>query len=39
VIKKVFGPTGDELFAEVRTEHNEELYNVYSSLGFVRVVQ
>jgi hypothetical protein len=31
VLKRIFGPNGDEVTGGWRKLHNEELYNVYSS--------
>jgi len=39
VLRRIFGPKGDEVAGEWRKLHNEELNNVYSSLIIVRVIR
>jgi len=37
VLRRIFGPKRDELTVEWRKLHNEELYDIYSSLNIFRV--
>ena len=39
VLKRIFGPTRDEVTGEWRKLHNEELNDLYSSLNIVRVIK
>jgi hypothetical protein len=39
VLMGIFGPKEDEVTGEWRRLHNEELYALYSSLGFIRVIK
>jgi hypothetical protein len=39
VLRKIFGPTGDEVTEEWRKCHNEELHDLYSSPSIVRVIK
>jgi hypothetical protein len=39
VLRRIFGPKGDEVMGEWRKLHNEELYNLYSSLDIIRQVK
>jgi len=39
VLRKVFGPKGDEVTGERRKLHNEELSDLYCSLNIVRVIK
>jgi hypothetical protein len=39
VLRRIFGPRGDEVTGEWRRLHNEELNDLYSSLNFVRVIK
>jgi len=39
VLRRIFGPRKDEVTAEWRTLHNEELNDLYSSPNIVRVVK
>jgi hypothetical protein len=38
-LRKIFGPKRDEVTAEWRKLHNEELYGLYSSPNIVRVIK
>jgi hypothetical protein len=38
VLRRIFGPTGDEVTGEWRKLHNEE-HNLYSSSNIVRVLK
>jgi hypothetical protein len=39
VLRKIFGPKRDEATGEWRRLHNEELYDLYSSLNIIRVIK
>jgi hypothetical protein len=39
VLRRIFGPKRDEVTGEWRKLHNEELNNLYSSLGMVGVIK
>ena len=39
VLRRIFGPKGDEVTEEWRKLHNEELNNLYSSPNIVRVIK
>jgi hypothetical protein len=36
VLRRIFGPKGDEVTGEWRKPHNEELHDLYSSPNIVR---
>jgi hypothetical protein len=37
VLRRIFGPKRDEVAVGWRKLHNEELHNLYSSLGIIRM--
>jgi len=39
VLRRIFGPSRDEVTGEWRRLHNEELNDLYSSLNIVRVIK
>jgi hypothetical protein len=39
VLKRIFGPTREEVTWEWRKLHNEELHNLYSSPTILRVIK
>ena len=39
VMRRIFGPKGDEVTGEWRNLHNEELYDPYSSQDIIRVIK
>jgi hypothetical protein len=39
VLRRIFGPTRDEVTGEWRRLHNKELYAVYSSSNIIRVMK
>jgi hypothetical protein len=39
VLRMIFGPKWDEVTVEWRRLHNKELYVLYFSLGFIRVIK
>jgi hypothetical protein len=39
VLRKVFGPTKDEVMGGWRKLHNEELHDLYSSLSMIRIMK
>jgi hypothetical protein len=39
VLRRIFGPNGDEVTGDWRKLHNEELHNLYSSADIVRQVK
>jgi hypothetical protein len=38
VLRRIFGPKGDEVTGEWRKLHNEELHDLYSSPSIVRII-
>jgi hypothetical protein len=38
VLRRIFGPKRDEVTGGCRKLHNEELYNLYSSLSIIRMI-
>jgi hypothetical protein len=38
VLRRIFGPKGNEVMAVWRKLHNEELHNVYSSPSILRIL-
>jgi len=39
VLREIFEPRREEVTGEWRKLHNEELYDMYCSLNFIRVVK
>jgi hypothetical protein len=39
VLRRIFGPKGDEVTGEQRNLHNEELYDLYSSPSIIRIMK
>jgi hypothetical protein len=39
VLRRIFGPKRDEVTGDWRKLHNEELYNLNSSTGIIRVME
>jgi hypothetical protein len=39
VLRRIFGPKGDEVTGEWRKHHNEEIHDLYSSPNIVRVIK
>jgi hypothetical protein len=39
VLRRIFGPKRDEVTGEWRKLHNEELRDLYSSLGIIRIIK
>jgi hypothetical protein len=39
VLRRIFGPKRDEVIGGWRKFHNEELYNLYSSLNIIRMIK
>jgi hypothetical protein len=39
VLRRIFGPKGDEVVGEWRKLHSEELHNLYSSPDIIRQVK
>jgi hypothetical protein len=39
VLRRIFGPQGDEVTGGWRKVHNEELHNLYSSPSIIRVIK
>jgi hypothetical protein len=39
VLRKIFGPKRDEVAGGWRKLHNEELHNLYSSPGIIRMIK
>ena len=39
VLRRIFGPSGEEVTGECRRLHNEELNDLYSPLNIVRVIK
>jgi hypothetical protein len=38
VLRRIFGPKGDEVTGDWRKLHNEELHNFYSSASIIRII-
>jgi hypothetical protein len=39
VLRKIFGLKRDEVTGEWRKQHNEELHDLYSSPGIIRIIK
>jgi hypothetical protein len=39
VLRRIFGPRGDEVAGDWRKLHNEELHNLYSSPNIIRMIK
>jgi hypothetical protein len=39
VLRRIFGPKGDEVTGDWRKLHNEELHNLYSSPNIIRMIK
>jgi hypothetical protein len=39
VLRRIFGPKGDEVTGEGRKLHNEELRDLYSSASIIRIIK
>jgi hypothetical protein len=39
VLRRIFGPTRDEVMGDWRKLHNEELHNLYSSPNIIRIIK
>jgi hypothetical protein len=39
VLRRIFGPETDEVTGDWRKLHNEELHNLYSSPGIIRMIE
>jgi hypothetical protein len=39
VLRRIFGPRRDEVTADWRKLHNEELHNLYSSPNIIRMIK
>jgi hypothetical protein len=39
VLRRIFGPKGDEVTGDWRKFHNEELHNLYSSPSIIRMIK
>jgi hypothetical protein len=38
VLRRIFGPKGDEVTGDWRKLHNKELHNLYSSPSIIRII-
>jgi hypothetical protein len=39
VLRRIFGPKGDEVTGDWRQLHNEELHNLYSLPNIIRIIK
>jgi hypothetical protein len=39
VLRRIFGPNGEEIMGDWRKLHNEELHNLYSSPNIIRTIK
>jgi hypothetical protein len=39
VLRKIFGPKGDEVTGDLRKLHNEEFHNLYSTPIIIRIIR